>query len=347
MMLIPDAKKILLIRFGLIGDVLFTTPVFRAIRNKYPDSHISIVVEPHSYEIISGNPDIDEIFVFDLKENKNFKNLRKQIRFIKSLREKKFDMVIDLYHGGRSPFFAYLCGARHRLGGDNSWKKIFSNMLYTPSTDIKHCIESELDKIYPLGIKAELDRDMVMYTSDEDKRFINKMFDIKSSDLVIGINPGAGCPSKRWKVEGFAKVGDMLVERYQAKVIIVENLGQEKTLAHQIMNLMKHPANIASGLNLKQLAALTEACHIFISGDTGPLHIAVAMGTSTVILFTSTIPELASPLSGEHRVIYKDICCHDCLKGNCKDLRCVEAISADDVLKEVDSLLQYHKVAMV
>ncbi|MFH1097658.1 MAG: glycosyltransferase family 9 protein [Candidatus Desantisbacteria bacterium] len=341
-MLLPEFKRILLIRWGKIGDVLFTTPVFRAIRNKYPHSYLAVITDPLiCSEIISGNPDIDEIFVFDLKRNKNFKKLKEQIEFIKNLRAKKFDLVIDLYHGGRAPFLAYLCGAKYRLGADDSWKKMFFNILYTPSIAIKHCIELELDKIYPLQIKDKLTKDMIMCVSDEDRRFINKMFDIKPNDLVIGINPGAECPSKRWKVEGFAEVGDALVERYNAKVIIVQNLGQEKTLAHQIKNLMKNPANIASELTLKQLAALTEACNIFISGDTGPLHIAVAMGTSTVSLFTSTIPELASPISGEHRVIYKGICCDNCLKENCKDLRCVEAISSDDVLREVDSLLQH------
>ena len=320
--------------------VLFTTPVFRAIRKRYPDSYLAVIAEPHGCEIISGNPDIDEIFVFDLKRNTNSKNLKEQIGFIKNLRGKKFDLVVDLYNGGRAPLFACLCGARYRLGGDNNWKKIFFNMLYTPDPAIKHCIESELDKIYPLGIKDNLNKDMIMYISDEDRKFINKMFDIKPNELVIGINPGAGCPSKRWKVEGFAKVGDMLIERYKAKVIIIQNLGQEKTLAYQIRDLMRNPASIASELNLKQLAALTEACNIFISGDTGPLHIAIAMGTSTVTLFTSTIPELASPISGEHRVIYKGIRCDNCLKQNCRDLRCVQAISPDDVLGEVDFLLQ-------
>lgn len=343
-MQLPKFNRILLIRWGLIGDVLFTTPVFKAIRERYPDAYLALVVSPGSYEIVSGNPLFDEIFVFDTKENSRFKNLIKQVDFVKTLRDRKFDLVIDLYNGGRSPFFAYLSGAKYRLGGMFNWKRLFFNLnYYTGDNKIKHCIEGELDKIRPLGIVDNIDKKMIMCISDKDREFVGKIDNIKSNKLLIGINPGAGCPSKRWKVERFAKVADVLMEKYNAKVIIIKNLGYEEKLAYEILSLMKGRPFIAPILNLKQLAALTEACTVFISGDTGPFHIAVAMGTSTVGLFTSTSPELARPLSGEHRVVYKNVRCDPCFKKNCKELKCVELITADEVINEVESILKVKK----
>ncbi|MEW6620406.1 MAG: glycosyltransferase [bacterium] len=326
-------KKILVIDFNLIGDLLFTTPTIKAIKQNFNNSHLSIVVNSTGVDVVRNNPYIDEIIVFDRKH----KNIINQIKFILKIRKQRFDLVVDLYNGTRSAVLAWLSRAKYRVGKGTDWNKIFFNLRFIPKKNLTYCIEEGFEKLGLLGIDIEhIDKKLVMEVSNQDREYIKQLFKIKEDELVIVINPGAGAPSRRWSVEGYARVADVLIEKYKAKVILSPNLGQEE-FAFQIKRLMSRTPLVSPVLNLNQIAALGEIATVFIGTDTGPLHIAAAAGAPVVTIFLSTSPSMHHHLI-RTKYVYKKLPCNPCQKG-CESLECVKAITAMDVLEKVEELL--------
>ncbi|MDD4955627.1 MAG: glycosyltransferase family 9 protein [Candidatus Omnitrophica bacterium] len=341
-------EKILVIEFAHIGDVLAITPALNILRKKFPESLITVAVAPWAKDILAGNPDVDEIMVYETPWFERSKrpgfSFGQARNFIRILRSKKFDMAIDLRGDIRNIFFMKLSGARKRIGYSFSG----AGFLLTDIMEFdvekrqdKHQVEHNIN--FVLSIKEgntcePVSPALKLFLSKEDRDYADSIFkseNIKSGDFLIAVHPGAGTATKRWMPERFSSLIEEILKKYKAKILLVGGKGEA--------DLLKLPAadgdliNLTGKTSIKQLAAILDRCNLFIGGDSGVMHIAEAQNIPVIAIWGGqNKPGHWKPLSKGAVVIHKEVYCSPCGLIECKTLKCLGAISVEDILGIVD-----------
>ena len=331
--------KILIFNVNWLGDVLFSTATIRNIRRNYPDSFIACIIPSRCYPILKGNPHLDELIIFDEKERQ--RSSLAKLRFVQLLRSKKFDAVFLLHRSFTRALICRLAGIPERIGYYTKKRGFLLTKRIAPvARDALHRIDYYLNIIEKAGLKVE-DRYLDFFIDDKDVKFVEEFLNKKSiskDDFLVAINPGGNWLPKRWPEVHWAMLADKLITEFSARVIITGSYTDIST-AQKIRDLMKEKPIVASGVfNLKQLGALCKRLGLFITADTGPLHIANATGTKRIIaLFGPTSPEITGPYPLKNTAaLSKDVGCKiPCYAVNCKDNRCMKAITPEDVIKEI------------
>ncbi len=329
-------ERILLIRFGSLGDVVLTTPAIRAVRAAFPDAYIAMLVGDRSADIVSANPHLDEVIVF--RREKVFSETRRIAAF---LRERNFDASVDMQRKFRSSLLAYMSGAKLRIGYHQPGGLLCS--VKVRNAESKHSVDLNLDLLRPLGVKAglkpistEADRTPEMFLSSEDREYADCVFrsgGLTSRSPIMGMFPGAGWPHKCWPAERFAIIGDLAAREYDAGVVIFAGPGEED-IVDDVARQMSAPAVLVKDrMTLRQLGAMIEQCDLFLSNDTGPMHISVAVNTATIGLFGPGDHVRFRPIGEKHAMIRKDLQCSPCkhLTRGCADNICMKMISVEEV----------------
>jgi len=338
-MIKKEYKRILIFNVNWLGDVLFSTAVIRNVRRNFPDSFIACIVPSRCYPVLKGNPHLDEIIIFDEKDR--HKGIFQLLNFVRSLKEKKFDVVFLLHRSFSRALIARLAGIPERIGHYTKKRGfLLTKKIIPPKKDSLHRIDYYLDIIEKAGLRIE-DRHTEFFVSEQDlefaQAFLNK-HSIGKEDFVVAINPGGNWPPKRWPKDYWAELADKLIENFKAKVIITGSFS-DLSLARHIGEKMIHKPIIACGVfNIKQFGALAKKADLFITADTGPLHIANSVGTKKIIaLFGPTSPEVTGPYPLKNvTILQKEVGCKiSCYEVDCKDNRCMKAITPGDVLKEI------------
>ncbi|MFH1269455.1 MAG: lipopolysaccharide heptosyltransferase II [Candidatus Omnitrophota bacterium] len=332
-------KRILIFNVNWLGDVLFSTAVIRNIRRNYPESFIACAIPGSCYPVLKGNPYLDEIIIFDERERQ--KGIPNKFRFIQFLKRKKFDAVFLLHGSLTRALICRLAGIPERVGYHTKKRGLLlTKSIPLVARDTLHRIDYYLNIIEKAGLKVE-DRYSDFFIDDADVDFVNDFLNRKSlgkDDLLVGINPGGNWMPKRWPEGYWAALADKLILELGAKVIITGSYN-DISVAHKIKEMMKGKPIIASGVfNLKQLGALFKRLGLFVTADTGPLHIANAVGAKKVIaLFGPTSPFITGPYPLKNTIILsKDTGCRiPCYVVNCKDNRCMKAITPEDVIEKI------------
>lgn len=332
-------KRVLIFNVNWLGDVLFSTATIRNIRRNYPDSFIACVIPSRCYPILKGNPYLDEIIIFDEKER--HRGVIAKLKFVQLLRSRKFDVVFLLHRSLTRAFICWLAGIPRRAGYYTKKRGfLLTNKVAPVPFDTLHRIDYYLNVIEKAGLKVE-DRYLDFFIDDADVKFAEEFLNKKSigkGDFLVGINPGGNWLPKRWPEEYWARLADKLISELAAKVIITGGYN-DIAISQRIRDLMKGKPIIASGaFNLKQLGALCRKLDLFITADTGPLHIANVSGAKRIIaLFGPTSPEITGPYPPKNTVVLsKDVGCRiPCYVVNCKDNRCMKAITPEDVIREI------------
>ncbi len=338
---IKEIKNILIIMFWGVGSNINSLPAITALKKHFPGSEITVLVPEKNKDLFYNNKNIDKTVFIDL----NMSALKKTISEIKG----RFDLVIDMEHWlNISAIFSYFAADR-RIGFLNAAR----SLLYTDKVNFdkkKHAVLNNLKLLNALGIKEKADAlDRVNYPL-EDKNKVELFFkknNAGSNDLIVGMCPGSGAAVKgrRWPKKRFADLADEIIERYNAKIIFVGSK-EEKGLIKEIKAMMCHESMDGSGTSLSQLTALIDKCSIFISNDTGPMHIAAAQGIKTIGLFGPETPVIFGPYGKGNISIYKGIECSPCIKVykgsyvKCKDNKCMKAIEVKDVLAAFETMLK-------
>jgi len=333
-------KRILIVEVNWLGDVLFSTPLIRAIREKFKNAYIACLTHPRTKEILEGNPRINEIIIYD--EDACHKSLLGKLRLILLLRKKRFDLAVILHRSTTRALIMRFAGIKERVG----YVTNKGTRLLTLPVDVP---EEALHKVeYFLRIAAYLGCDVSQknyefFITEKERKYIEETLasaGIKKEDFVVVLNPGGNWLPKRWPEERFACLADELIKRHDAKIII-SGAERDLPLAGRVSKKMKlSPLILCGKTNLKQFGALAQRANFVISGDSGPMHIAVAMKTGTVALFGPTSPQLTGPYGGDnYRVIQKNVGCEvPCYDLTCSDYRCMQAITVDDVLKVFEEM---------
>mgnify|MGYP001563031395 CR=1 FL=1 len=369
-----NIKKILVIKLRHIGDVLLTVPTIRALKETFYDAGVSVLVNPGTEDVLSGNALIDELIVLD-RAVKNLPIIKRYIEeamFLKKIRTKGFDMTVDLTGGDRAAILSFLSGARYRLAADFGRKGfIGKKYLYTHLADVdkqKHMVLQNLDVVRNFGITTD-NTDVDFFIPEEAKMFVRRIFEennlSKSNnspsppfakggaggvmDKVVHIHPTSRWLFKCWKDEYMADVIGWLIDNGVKVVVTSAPDEKEITKARGILSLIPNPQSLIPNLidlsgktTIKELAAISEASDLFIGVDSAPMHIAAAVGTPVIALFGPTGREWI-PYGEGNTVISKDMPCKPCKKGMCEGIElrdCMTAIKPNDVKEAVNKILK-------
>lgn len=335
--------NILIVKLSAVGDVIHTLPSLRELRRHYPDAHITWVIEEASADLIKDHPDLDRILISPRKrwiqefKGRQIHKPTGEIRtWIKSLRERSYDLVIDFHGLFKSAIIVFLSGGKRKLGYDSMQE--LSGLFYNekiPEDMEKHAVDRYLDFIRYLGANIGKPEFPIAIQAQHEKTITEllKTHGLNEKDAFVVINPVALWETKLWQNEKFARLGDRLSGELGMKVILS---GAERKTLDDIQNQMSTPcANIGGKTTLRDLACLYRQAALVISTDSGPMHLAAAVGTPVIALFGPTNPRRTGPYGEGHIVIQKALSCSPCLLKKCDSMQCMRDISVDDVVEEV------------
>lgn len=332
-------RNILIIKLRYIGDVLLATPAVRAIKAARPDVRVTMMVNRGTEDVLSGNPDLDEIMVLDKG------SLAAQWRLIAGLRRRRFDTVIDLTDGDRSAFLSWISGAPVRIGfnDEHRWRGRCYTEVVQPVPGVRHRIDRDLAALKPLGVHPSEKPPRLCLTGEEEAR-ADQLLDrlgIRGDRPIIIIQPGARYWFKAWPYERFADLADRLASDYGCQVLIGGSR-EEEALAQRIHEAAKsRPISMAGQATLKQFAAIAKRAALFVGNDSGAMHIAAAVGTPMVALFGPSNPDEWGPRGDRVTVLYKGLDCRACFHPTCErgELNCMKQLSVQEVCAAAVQLL--------
>ncbi len=345
-LLVKPAARILITRTDRIGDLVVSTPVFKAVREKFPSAWISALVFLENRELVQGNPYLNEVILYDKKGSES--GLLGNLLFAGMLRKKKFDIVIHLHATNRMHQIAFIAGIPVRIG----WTRKSPGFLTRGFADVKsqglkHEAEYNFELLKPLGIEpSETFETHVPVSARAEKSFaeLRAHLGIPEDRPWVVFNPSSSCPSKMWPVSRFAELADALGERYSPVKIIIGS-PRDQRLAEKFKQASAPQGlfDLTGKLSLGMLSVLLKKAALLISNDSGPVHIASAVGTPVISIFGRNQPGLSPlrwrPLGKDARVLWKNVGCNPCLAHDCRiNFLCLDVISVEDVLSEVQSL---------
>lgn len=348
-------ETVLVKKFGGIGNVVMSTPMLEKLGEAFPSARMTVLVQSEgAREVLDGFSFVHETVVVPVGKYRakgRFLFLVEMFKYALRIRSRRYDLIVNGfggYGGGSwlSALLTWLMGGRYRIGYARApWNRLYTRSIV--SAGEIHEVERNaalVDLVAPGRTGGEL---RVRFNIEESERRraggLLKEWGISDSDLLIGMHPGCGpLTFKRWDPARFAGLADRLAEKCGAKVIIFG--GPEETdLARSIASRMtSSPVNAVGKTSLRQAAALIARCKVFVSNDTGLMHLAAAVGVSVVAIFGPTDYRRTAPYGSGHTVLRADLGCVPCYRGRgvaCDEVRCLGQISVDRILEAVTSNL--------
>ncbi len=327
-----------------VGDTILTYPTLAALKRRFPDSKITILVPGHLADLWKTSPDVDEILPFD--KRKGLGSVMEDFRISRELRKRGFNLGVILPRSFRSAFQIFLAGIPIRIGYQDEGRSMLLTHRIHRRKELLH-----IHRVYyyqgllaPFGKENHLSSPR-LYLRQEDRKWADEI--LKSKGLsnerpMIGISPGAAYGlAKCWSPDRFGELGRRLSQIWKARVLIFGS-ERERKIADKILSHLEGAGTDFTGqTSLLQLAALLEKCSLLITNDTGTMHVASAIGTPVIALFGPTDPIATGPWGADHVVIKKEIACSPCFKRVCPtDHRCMEEIRVEEVEEAVRRKLE-------
>ncbi|KAA0227352.1 lipopolysaccharide heptosyltransferase II [candidate division KSB1 bacterium] len=341
-------QKILVIKLRAIGDVILATPVLDNLAAAFPHAAIDFLTEPASAPIVQHHPALHDVIVLDRRgwaQLPHFARLRASFAFMQKLRDKKYDMVFDLFGNPRSALLTYFSHAPVRVGYKFRVRRLAYNHLVVPRGDRVHEVEFNLDALRALDIPIRTQNLRVEIAGDAQTEVAKWWREQKLEEAkpVIGLNASGGWYTKRWPLASFAQLGDRLARDCGATIILLWGSWDEQRDANEIARQMQAPARLAPPTDLAQAGALLARLHLLVSNDSGPMHLAAAMKTRVVGVYGPTRPGLQGPWGEGHQVVFKaGLHCLGCNGVTCKIKThdCMQQLEVEEVLQAAKLCLQ-------
>ena len=339
-----SAKNMLIRGTNWIGDAVMTLPAVAAIRNTFPDARISILVKPWVAEVFHLCKYVDEVIPF--QSSGIHSGIAGKLRLAKELRSRGFDTAILLQNAVEPAIIARLAGIPVRAGYDSDGRGLLltHSVRRTEAVRKVHQIEYYLEMVKSLGCRST-DSKVHLEPGKEYEVLSENLLrehGIGSGTFLIGLAPGAAYgPAKRWLPERFAAVADRLIDGLPARAVLFGSQ-EDRKCADLVEKSARHPMiNVAGKTNLGEAMAIIARCSLFLSNDSGLMHVAGALNIPTVAIFGSTNPITTSPVGDNSTVIYKGASCSPCLKQTCPtDFRCMDMIGVEEVYEKAMGLLE-------
>jgi heptosyltransferase-1 len=307
-----DPRNILVIDFGQLGDVILSLPALRAVRERFPQAHITVAVGKPGADVVELSGHADSSLVVDrvaLRDGPKLVAITRIFQLVKKVRRARFDFVIDLHSLSETNLLGFVSGAPKRLYSRRPGRSLDYLANFHPRPPIennaKHSADRYLDVLLPLGIKDVLAVPRLS-TRQADDLAVERMLMKEKAGTgapLVGLFPGAGHPGRRWPLERFAQLADYLTRNEGARVIVFAG-PEEGDLMQRMRNLFPPSTIIFDRLTIPQLASAQARLSVFVSNDTGPMHLAAAMGTSVVMLSDRPTPNSFVPQEQHHRIVY-------------------------------------------
>jgi len=356
-------RRIIIINPLGIGDVIFSTPLVAALKKAIPGSYIGYLCNERVSELLSADPDIDKVFVYekdeyrDLWKSSKIECLKKAAGFLGAIRKERFDISINLSLDYQYNILCMLIGIKKRVGFNyRSRGRFLTSRVRLENFDGKHVVEHYLDMLGPLQIGADKTIAPRVYISSRDSEWADNELrrqGITDTDTIVGIICGGGASwgadadIKRWDRNKFAALADKLIEAHGVKVIFLGDK-KEAALAADARKTMKGPSVDMSGeTTVGQMAAVIKKCRVLITNDGGPVHVAAGLGVNTVSIFGPVDEKTYGPYpkSDKHIVISRsDVACRPCYKkfkyNKCDNRACLDSITVSEVFAAAEKILK-------
>jgi len=350
--------RILLVRLRLIGDVVFTTPAVRAVRQRFPDAQITYLVEPAAAPVVAHNPHIDDVIV--APRRRGLMQLAADLALGRRLRARRYDLAIDFHGGPRSSLLTWLSRAKVRIGYEiagRGW--MYTRRVPRPrALRARHSVENQWDLLAALDIPPP-DRarfPVEMMTAPQAAATVADRLaraGVGAGDRLVVVHVSAGNPFRRWPIAAFAALVTLLVSKDARRRVIVTSGPSEGQAAGRVITQARallEPADrgrvVSCGdFSLDELRALLDRAALYIGGDSGPLHVAATTRVPIVALYGPTLPARSAPwrapdLIGE-AVEVDGLPCRPCDQRVCTpgDFRCLTWIRPEQVVDAAERAL--------
>jgi len=354
--------RILLVRLREIGDVVFTTPAVRAIRQRFSDAHISYLVEPHAAAVVAHNPHIDDVIV--APRGPGLTAALETLRLAHRLRRLRFDLAVDFHSGPRASLLTWCSAAPVRVGYDVPGRGWMYTVRVPRPRELRarHAVENQWDLLRAIGISADGAREFpVEMEADADAlAAVNRRLTtagVASDAAVIVVHVSAGNPFRRWPEAAFSTLVTMLALRDARRRIVLTSGPSDRSAAARVLADSRSLLGAGEAervaacgeFSLDELRALMDRAALFIGGDSGPLHIAATSRVPIVGLYGPTLPVRSEPWRSADLVAeavgVEGLACRPCDQRRCApgDFRCLEWLRPEDVIAAAERALQKAK----
>ncbi len=352
---IDEVRKILVVEQGRLGDVVLLGPFLQKLRNRFPHAHIALLGRPGLEDLLAAQNFVNELIAIEIPWAAGLPRWRvctpfcsvlpSFVRQVFRLRQRDFDLsfvsgVGDIRHN----FILFLAGARRRVGYGFSGGGFLLTDVVEPDLDRVHRAELSLRLLESLGIHSEPSERRPLSATPEDEEFATELLcsnGILTDDLIVGIHPAAGAAIKEWGEDRFREVAKKIVHEFNAKVIwFSEPRKASNEVCTEVCSYNGRIIPVV--LPLGRFLAVLSRCQLVVCNDSGPMHMAAALGVSTVAIFGPELPDWYGPLGSGHRiVIRKGMWCRPCWqKCRFEAPYCLRLISVDEVMRAVTERLE-------
>lgn len=286
--------KILLVTKNWLGDILFEFPTIEAIRRQYPEAHMACLAPARCHELLESHPAIDRVILFD--ERREHRPLWKRLQLVWQLRGEKWDQVY-LFHRSRTrAFLLMLAGAKERIGFEKKGRQLFLTRFVPEPEPGLHQVDHFLELMRGIGIPCPERPPYRFYLKDKDRRDAEGLLARHGLKHFACFHLGANWEPKRWPSESFARLADMIFQKWALPVVITGS-GPDEVLAREVMGHVREARalSLVGKMSLGALGAFFQKSLFLVSADSGPLHIASGVGTPVVGLYGPTNPQHTGP----------------------------------------------------
>ena len=307
-------KNILVIDFGQLGDAVLSLPALRFIRERFPHAHITVVAGQPADQVIELSCYADATIAVDrvaLRDGPKLRSTKQILQLVRDVRKRGFDFVIDLHSLYETNLLGFLSGAPLRLFGPRPRRSFDFLSNFKPAPPIedpsKHAVDRYLDVLTPLGTNG-VGRVPVLKTSSEDDRLALQF--LKESGVgdhapLVGMFPGAGHPTRRWPLSSFVDLAERLARDHGVQNIVFVG-PEEESFTDEIHQKFSESTIVANLGSISRLSSVLARLDAFVSSSTGPMHMAAAVGTPVVVLYSRLIPDSFTPVGDRHRIVYSE-----------------------------------------
>ncbi|MEA3280294.1 MAG: lipopolysaccharide heptosyltransferase II [Thermodesulfobacteriota bacterium] len=339
-----NIKRLLIRSTNWIGDAVMTTPAIRAIRKNFPNAEISILAKPWVAPLFESSPYVDNLLIYDSAGK--HKGLAGKLRLARELKKYRFDAAILLQNAIEAAIIAFFAGIPCRIGYNTDARGFLLThpVPCTPQIKKIHQTGYYLGILQGVGLKTDgLELDLVV-----DKKYQKRSAEIleehgiSRKEMLVGINPSATFgPAKQWFPERYAALSDKIHEVFGARILLFGGPG-DRELGARISRMMQHPpVDLCGKTDLEEALALINMCNLFITNDSGLMHVAAALDVPLIAIFGSTNSVTTGPQSQRSKIVRVPIKCSPCLKPECPEghLKCMDQIDVDMVFEAVRKIL--------
>lgn len=328
-------KKVLVINLAFLGDIILSTPVVRALKAAYPGAEIHLLVVPATAAVAWGNPYADKVIIYDKRGR--HRNLLWLWQLIRALRAEQYDLAVAMNFALRASLVAWASGARYRLGYDAQHASPFlTHVARADRTVPRHETENHLALLKPLGIEAN-DTSLAFRTDPGAVAALARKVQLDAARPAVAICPYGRHPLNSWTDEGYAELINRLAPL--AACYLLGGQAEREALEKLNDKAGGKAAILAGVLDIPELAAFLQQVALLISVDTGPLHIAGAVGTPVLGIFGRSDFRIWGPRGPADKVICKQPACWPCYQRVCSHHRCMREIGADEVIESAKAVL--------